>query len=304
LRIGVVFKELVGYGFGMNGIRLAGCGILAGMIAGAAVRAEVTEAGGARYKLIIDRNMFNLVDPPPAPKVTPPPTNPPTPPLKILLSGISVGPRGKFAWLVVPPTPGKTNLAQYWKVREGEQQGDVKVLQVNPGDRTVKVENGGITAVLDLAKDAPAVVGPAVVPGMPAGVPGRPGVVPGRPGVAQAIPIPNPAVGAAGRPTPYPATGQLAGQPGSRSSMASPAVRGVTANPALGGGAPSLTVGSPGATASFPGSRTIPARPMRTETPPPELQDPAAQWLLMRAQEEQASRLGIPHPPTPPEPPN
>jgi hypothetical protein len=70
---------------------------------------QVSALGDARYQSILERNAFNLQKPPDPP---PPKTNPPVVVplnLKLQVSGITVGPSGKFAWLVVPQQPGRTN---------------------------------------------------------------------------------------------------------------------------------------------------------------------------------------------------
>jgi hypothetical protein len=270
-------------------------GLLAtGLVGLATALAEVIEPPQARYGLIIDRNAFGLSDPPPpAPPQAPPPAPPPAQ-LNLQLAGISVGPEGKFAWLVAPPKPGQNTNTLYLKLREWspqnpDEQDDVKVLSINTQDRTVRVENAGVVAVLELDKDSPAPQGPAVVPGAP-GAPAA-GARPGTRPAARQVPAP----GAAGaRVVPPPAGG---------ATLPSAAVRqvGTTTTPTRQATATLGAGGSQGYTTT-PGGRVVPARPVRSAPEEQGVRDPAMQWLMLRAQEQAAQSQGVPFPPTPPVP--
>jgi hypothetical protein len=274
---GLVFKAVMRHGWPMiwRGLMLAGvCGVALPLVA------EVSSLTEGRYQLIVHRNPFSLVPP----KVEPPPaakpvTNPPVEVPKLQLSGISVGPGGRYAWLVAPVAPPKRTNAVYWKVREGEGHEGVDVIEIDPRTRSVRVNNNGTMMVLDLTKDSPAPVGPVVVPGQPAAAgAGRPGA---RPGVATPV-VPG------ARPV-------LPSQPG--------AVPGLT--PRQAGTGNLRTVGSnpTGLATASPTLQGVPARQLRTPTAEAAGPvDPAVQWIQMRAAEEVARQRGQLQPPTPPLP--
>jgi hypothetical protein len=246
--------------------------------------AETAIVPDPRYQAILDRNAFNLRPPPTnvvpvAPKPPPPQVN-----LKVQVSGITVGPGGKFAWLVVPQQPGRTN-AQYLRLREGESQGDVQVTRIDEQARIVDLVSAGIPTTLDLTKDAPAVV--AMVAPTPAA---------------------NPAAAAARgrRPTtPTPAgAGSTPIQAGATSSGVNPSVRSGYSGATDARTGRTINAGNVTRADTGVGTyQTVPSRPLRTaESDPVVNQDPAIQYLRMRAQEEAARQQGVQLPPTPPIP--
>ncbi len=255
---------------------------------------EVSDPVASTYQVILDRNAFGLK--PHLTNAPPPPTNPPPVKLNVQLSGITVDPSGKWAWLVVPPTPGKNTNELYWRLQEGQEQGDLRVLEINARARTVTVLNAGAQATLDFLNNSPAAPTQlAAQPAVGAGgaVPGR-GVV--RPGV------PQPAAGAIRNLPGAPPGAAPGGAPGAggTASITGPGLSRLTATPTAGG----LSVAaSPSPTASI---GTIPSRTVRTptaeviDTSVPV--DPAAQWLRMKAEEAAARSQGVQFPPIPPMP--
>lgn len=236
------------------------------------------------YQVILERNPFNL-KPIPTNAPTPAPGQPGGPPVKsvLQLSGISVDSLGKKAYLVAPAIPGKVTNAIYYTLREGETQGDIKVLTIDPKQKTVTVVNAGLTAQLDFASNAPQMLGSlAAVPG---------GTPPPRPGAA----------------------GAAAGQP-LRSASNLPAAGGAAAIAAAQAGANPQSVARVNSTPIQPGavsadgsavgaSRTIPSRSLRTPNPEPTAGgDAATQWLQWKAQEQMAISQGMPFPPPVPLP--
>ncbi|MFM1944543.1 MAG: hypothetical protein RI897_3525 [Verrucomicrobiota bacterium] len=260
------------------------------------LRAEAVTVDQSRYQLIIDRNPFALKDPPPPP-VAPPPTNPPPVEVNLKVSGFSVTPDGTHVHLVVPPTPGKNTNAIYWRLAAGERQGDVEVVSIDYSAGEVTVVNAGQRAILNLEEHSPAAVGPAVVAGG--------GVAAGARAAAAArlmnnrgrLPTPGAAANAPGgtgsssasTPT-TPSASRVVVPPGVNKQN----IQGMLKRSAQLRGA---TVGG-GATAA---ARTVPARPVRTVPVQGDTAvDPAMQWLMLKAQEEQGRSEGLMMPPTPP----
>jgi hypothetical protein len=249
------------------------------VLAAGSMRADITELKDNPYKVILDRNPFGLRPAPQQPDL--PPTN--APKAEVKFTGITGVGSSKRAWLMIPTGPGRTQIKYLNNLAEGDSDGDIKVVEINEKETTVKILNAGTPLTLNFqehgltAPAAPVVPLPGVVP--------MPGVVP-PPGVVPAPGIPTPGV----RPvsgTPY--VPQPTGTPSY--------TPGVTPQPAT---------GTPTTTA--PVLRTIPARPLRT-TPSAQPQaaqqpavDPAVQYLNMRLNEERARSRGIPYPPTPPVP--
>lgn len=259
----------------------------------AAGRVSVFAAGvtvdEGRYQLILDRNPFSLKDPPPAP-VAPLPSNPPPAEVNVKISGISVTPQGKFVYLVVPPAPPKETNTFYWKILEGEAQGEIEVLSIDYDEGKVTIRNAGQQAVLSLDSDAPDAVGPAVAPAASAAAARAAGARP-------AVPVPARGVS---RPT---AVRSTSSSPTGATRVVRPGVSlpgGVRPTVGGSGGVP-VGVGANSRSVSY--SRAVPARPVRT-TPggSTEPVDPAMQWLILKANEERARAEGIQMPPTPPMP--
>ena len=145
----------------------------------------VTPGEGNPYQAVVERNVFDLKP------VIPPPTEDviqKTPPAKIELQGITEGILGKrqaLLKILEPAKPGEQPKPRALIMDEGERRGIVTVLEINPLERSVKFDNGGVeeTIVLTNAPTRVAVAGPGGAPG----------------------PIPVPAVsqpGAAGVPAP------------------------------------------------------------------------------------------------------
>jgi hypothetical protein len=259
------------------------------VLCGSLALGEGVTVDEGRYQLILDRNPFSLKDPPPPP-VAPPPSNPPPVEVNLKISGLSLTSQGKRAYFVVPPTPGKNTNTLYWTLAEGGQQGDVEVLSIDYEEGEVTVLNAGQQVVLSLENNAPEATGPANVPGRPGARRG----VPRPPGARPAVPVPTRGArvsGAAVRSTPPRAGGSRAVVP-----RASSAGR-VTPTTSRGSQTSVTTVPRSSSASS---SRAVPTRPVRAT--PAQPVDPAMQWLLLKAQEEQARSQGINLPPTPPMP--
>ena len=246
---------------------IAVVGLAVGLFLIPAARAVVS--GDNPYKSIVERNPFGLLPPPPPPP--PPDTNPP--PSNIKLTGITTILGIKNA-LLMAQEPGPGGKSQSYILTEGQREGQIEVLTIDSVGGSVKVSNAGTVSTLTFEKD-----------GMkaPAAPLAAPGAMPTlfRPG----MPIPPAPAPAPGQPVP---TGNFnPNQPG-------------------GGTVPSANPSS--------GLRQIPTRSLRMPQSSAQLNAPAAQSTLspeeqainqavgMINSEEQAKRIGLPHPPLPPMP--
>lgn len=250
-------------------------GVFGGLALACSTPAIVNDAGNP-YFGIVDRNPFGLKDPPPPAAET----NTPAPPLNIKLTGITTILGGKRALFLVsdPPMPGQpAKPPQSYILREGQQEGQLEVLEIDDKAGIVKILNGGMAATLDITKDAPK------LPGGPAAPP--PGGVP-----SPAVFVPPPAPGAA---------------PGS------PAVTTFGGKGVSIGGGPAV---NPSAAATRP---TIPARTLRlpstaapapTPTPTPTQATPQVptpsieEQIIMMEVERERNKNNPNFPPLPPTP--
>jgi len=247
-----------------------------GVLLIAAVRADVGVPGEPAKHVFLVRNPFGL-KPQPTNTVPPGPTPPPVK-VDLKLAGITVDSR-KRAWIVIPPSPARPGVAAvtnstHFAIAEGERQGDIEVLAIDPRENTVKILNAGVEVTLDFASHG--LAAPALPAKGPAGLPGAPRVMPA-PGVSQPG-IPQPAV-------PIPA-------PGVKTAAFNPQPQGTAANPLA-----AASYAEPSAAL-----RTIPARNVRTSPEAPVAVDPAEQIIRMRLQEAQMRSAGVPYPPLPPVP--
>lgn len=258
----VVFGCDVNYCVRMNStertLRLA----FGAFLIAATVEADITESKDNPYRVIIDRNPFGLQDPPPLPDPASL-TNQPPVKVDVKFTGISSDSHSnsKRAWLMVPAGPGRPQ-PKYLSLSEGDSDGDLKVLEINETETTVKVLNAGVPVTLNFKEHgltAPAA--PVVHPG----VPGVPGVVVPAPG------IPPPGIRTASG-TPYV-------QPPS-------AVPGTAAQPAVN---PALR------TIPARNLRTAPVEPQQQG----QQVDPARQYIEMKLNEQRARRQGVAYPPIP-----
>ncbi len=231
--------------------------VLGAVLAAVVAHADVTEIKDNPYKVILDRNPFGLKGPPEAPTQ---PTNQAVK-VDVKFTGITSDHTSKRAWFVIPPGPGRQQ-PKVLSLSEGDSDGDLKVLEINVQETTVKVLNAGNSAVLnfkDHGLNAPPA--PIIQPPMPGALP------------APGVPLPGVRTGA------------------------SPYVPAPSVTPQ---GIPQASIAAP--TVTPPPLRTIPARNLRTAPVEAQAVDPAVQYLNMKVNEEKARSRGIPHPPTPPPP--
>ena len=153
--------------------------VLGSLAVTAAAHAIVNDGGadnGNPYRVIIERNVFDLKGPPPPVSIVP--TNAPPPNVK--LTGISSILGKKQALFMVQKLgiPGKSpNTDVPYIITEGERQDTVEVLEINEKAATVKIKNDGTVSVLTFEKlNLPSTPGMGVPPGLPGpGGPGGPG---------------------------------------------------------------------------------------------------------------------------------
>lgn len=143
-----------------------------------ATNASATTAGFNPYSGIVERNSFGLKPPVnPADLIKPPPPQAPD----IKLQGITtiLGRKQVLLKVRIPAKPPEPARDQSVVLSEGQREGEVEVLEINPADGTVKVNNAGIILPLNMKdhgeKPSPGAALPAasVMPGAP-GLPGVP----------------------------------------------------------------------------------------------------------------------------------
>jgi hypothetical protein len=257
----VVFEWDVNYCIAMNLTGKGWCWGAGTLLLAAAVHADITESKDSPYRVIIDRNPFGLQDPPPPPDPSSL-TNQPPVKVDVKFTGVTSDSSSKRAWLMIPPGPGRPQ-PKYLSLSEGDSDGDLKVVEINETETTVKILNAGVPVTLNFREhglSAPA--GPMVHPGVPGAVPG----------VIPATTIPPPGIRTA-----Y------------GTSYVPPSVTPQSpVNP--GGSNPSLR--------TIP-ARNLRTTPVQTQQPQV---DPAVQYLQLKVQEEKARREGVVLPPIPPLP--
>jgi hypothetical protein len=127
--------------------------ILSILALGHELRATVMNSPANRYGVIVQRNVFNLV-PEPAQKLEPPPR----PTARITLTGITSILGDMRALLNVQPpaaaasVPAKEVLLI---LTEGQEEAQIRVLEINEIAATVKVDNCGTIMVLTFERDGP-----------------------------------------------------------------------------------------------------------------------------------------------------
>jgi hypothetical protein len=208
------------------------------------------------YLSIVERNAFALRPPPPPPEVIHPPKK--ETPTKVYLTGITLLGGQKKAWFVVsdPKAPNDPNRAKNVSLKEGQQSGDLEVLQIFEKTGAVNVMHEGQEMMLNFKNN----FNKSVAISIPGAAPGPALVLPGRPPVPSGVPTPP----VAGQPG-IPARTRFGMRPtgaGLNPGMAAGQYQPVPApGYAPGGYVPPIGV-IPGATASLP-------------VPPPVQQDPA-----------------------------
>lgn len=172
-------------------------------------QAETSGAIMKSYLGIVDRNAFALKPVEPPPEVAPEP--PPAQAVNIVFTATSNWKGKKKAYFKVPG--GTPNTFTYPALQEGEQDGAIKVLEIDEKEGVVKILNGGVPTTLNFKehgnKDLGVIAAPKAgpnAPGVPVTVPPRqPGVNVPTPNAPISTPIPV-------RPVRTPATAQATPQ--------------------------------------------------------------------------------------------
>jgi hypothetical protein len=162
--------------------------VLAAFLAILGCAAFAPHAAGTPYQGIVDRNLFGLKPPPPPPK--PEEVKPPLP--DILLTGITTILGDKRVLLKLPAKAPQRPKDEFYILKEGQRDGEIEVLSIDPVAGTVKVNNHGTVQTLDFVNNGVKVAGATPAPGAPV----APGAPPPRPGMLPQMNIPPP--GAAG----------------------------------------------------------------------------------------------------------
>jgi hypothetical protein len=142
------------------------------------------------YAAIMERNVFALKPPPPP---VDPETQKPPPP-NIFLTGITTIFGNRRAIMRTPPVPGKPGEApkeQSFFLAEGQQDGELEVLQIDEKLGSVKIKYGGSPLTLTFEKNGAKIAGAPPAPGIPfpgGGLPPPPSHNPNLDGAMKAIP--------------------------------------------------------------------------------------------------------------------
>lgn len=206
------------------------------------------------FKVISERNVFQLL-PPPKPPEAPPAVKEP---INVKLSGISLIGGVKTAYLTVTPKDPK-EVPQYLSLQDGQGSAGVILHGIFDDRDEVKILRDGEEVVLGLDKTPTS--GPAG-PGLPQpGPPGFPAPPAFRPGVAPAVGVPTAGISspfspqntgsviAGGNPTPAVNTIYTQASPASQSVIA--------------GGPATIQANGGMTTLSMDGTRNIPTRSLR-----------------------------------------
>ena len=259
------------------------CATAVSMLGGTALAVPSSTELKENYQSIIERNPFGL-HPPPEPKPATNTIEKPAPKQKIFLTGItSIGyPRiPKYAYLKTEEEGKKE--PNFYSLQEEQSKDGITILQIDDKNKKVKIRTPDGERVLSFATDGIAApVGPGAQPG---GVPGAI-PLPGQPGA-----MPHPINTAA---TPQPinqnynaASTQAAGNYAANAMSSRIPSRNVRVRGGDNYGSPTPTVNPIGGT---------PQHGQQQEQPI----DPATQYLMLKAQEQNNIQQGIPTPPIPP----
>lgn len=216
-------------------------------------------AGESPYGGIVGSNIFKLKPPPPPTSST---EQEKAPPPNITLTGITTIFGNKRAIMRTPPVaakPGEPARDQSFFLAEGQQDGEMEVVEIDEKTGTVKVKYGGTPLTLTFDKNGSKTAS--------AGPPGAGGAIPGMPmqgggGVRPALVNPfNPPADTGGinkmppRTLRVPNQGSTSG--GSGASYSSASAGGYSAGGGY-GAMPNNTLGNAGSVAGLPGAAVVP----------------------------------------------
>jgi len=130
--------------------------------------ALVSDSSSSPYRGIVERNVFNIHDAPPPPKVDPASLLPPPP--NIRLQGITdiLGRKQVLFKVQLPPKAGAPAKEESFILTVGERQGEIEVLAIDPKAGTVVVRNYGVVTNLSLELNSDKLMtAPPTAPGVP-----------------------------------------------------------------------------------------------------------------------------------------
>ncbi len=187
------------------------------------------------YQGISRRNPFAIKPPEPEAPAPPAPAAPPAPPSNVFLTGIIDLGDGKQAFFSVSKPNDK--VPEFLSLKEGETQGDLTVLSIDPARETVRIRNAGNETSLDFKNNSLKSVVAAP------GVPPPPGAAP------NAVPVPaqNPQLNPRGGAAALPGVGGGPVVVGRRGEVQQPVVPTVTLdnNAGAAGSAPNFSPSTP-----------------------------------------------------------
>lgn len=136
--------------------------ILASLLLAVVARAVTKDLGDSPYKVIVERNAFDLKPPPPIIVDTNPP---PAPPSNLKLTGISSITAVPQLMLIVTEPGGKQVNKM---LKEGDRDGAIEVVSIDVKAGSAKVRNAGTEQTMSFEKDGIKLPpGPAPAPPSP-----------------------------------------------------------------------------------------------------------------------------------------
>jgi hypothetical protein len=234
-----------------------------GVLLVAAAQAEVDASGESTKHPFLARNPFGLNRPATNAVVVPP--SPPPVKVDLKLAGITWDASGKRAWLVVPPSPARGSVPAVTNQTH---------FAIAEGGRQGEVEVLAIDPKANTVRILNAGV-EVTLDFVNNGLSAPPAMAAGRavaPGAPRGIPMP-------GAPR------------GASPSQAAPGFKSAAA-----------PISSAVTSEKMVASRELPTRSVRTAPEMPVVVDPAAQAILIQAQQQAAIAAGRPYPPLPPIP--
>jgi len=153
-------------------------------------KASAVTTGLNPYTGIVERNSFGL-----RPPVNPADLVKPPPPVfaDIKLQGITtiLGRKQVLMKIRVPAKPPEPAFDQSLVLIEGQREGEVEVLEINPAEGTVKVNNGGTILPLNMKDHGEKPTPGAAIPATSTAIPRLPGVPAPAPPAASVLPAPS-----------------------------------------------------------------------------------------------------------------
>jgi len=275
---------------------------LGAFVSGNFAPTAVAEGTPNPYQAIVARNPFGLKPPLVEERTVPPPVIPPS---KVLLTGIT-SLLGLRAFLeITEQEPGKAATTRKPILREGEKDGSVEVVSIDPEKGVVKIRNAGIESTIVFETPKLSASAPAPGAGAPAGAAPAP-IAPAPAASAPMVISPSSAANNPGRGNGSGVTiigGGSSGSSGLTLASSSTGFRGGSPSVSTFGGGAYSPVGASANVNVSGGLNTSSSRQLRTDpSTPVNLAAPIDGEQQMRntlKQRETFLRAGLPYPPLP-----